>query len=267
MPALHHLVEGQGPPLLMIQGMSGTHVSWGDPFLAALHARGLQTISYDHRGTGRSPRVESPFAITELADDADELLDELGLESVHVLGISMGGMVAQELALRRPGRVRTLALGCTYCGGPEARLTEEPIVRRLTEALGSGDRELALRTAYEVNLSTRFRAQDERFAPFYEMATTLPVAVEVIMLQMQAIAGHDTSARLHEIAAPTLVVHGTEDQMLAASNGELIARLIPGARLELLDGVGHMLWWEEPERSAQLVAEHASAGVAGGGGA
>jgi pimeloyl-ACP methyl ester carboxylesterase len=81
---------------------------------------------------------------------------------------------------------------------------------------------------------------------------------------MQAVMGHDTSERLHEIAAPTLVIHGTEDQMLAAANGELIARLVPGARLERLDGVGHMFWWEEPERSADLVAEHASAGVAGG---
>jgi pimeloyl-ACP methyl ester carboxylesterase len=265
MVGLHHLVEGEGEPLLLIQGMSGTHVSWGEPFLGALHARGLQTIRYDHRGTGRSGRVAAPFTIVELAEDAAGLLDELGLPSAHVLGISMGGMVAQELALRTPQRVRTLALGCTYCGGPEGRLTDEPIAQRLAESLRSGDRERALAVAYELNLSERFRAHEERFASFHEMATTLPVAVEVIMLQMQAIFGHDTSARVHEIRASTLVIHGTEDQMLPVGNGELIARLIPGARLELLEGVGHMFWWEEPERSAELVAEHASASVAGGG--
>ena len=81
----------------------------------------------------------------------------------------------------------------------------------------------------------------------------MPVAVPVIMLQMQAVMGHDTSARLGSIEAPTLVVHGTEDRMLPVVNGELIARTIPDARLELLEGVGHMFWWEQPERSAALV--------------
>jgi pimeloyl-ACP methyl ester carboxylesterase len=123
----------------------------------------------------------------------------------------------------------------------------------------SGDRDRALRTAWRVNTSERFRADESRYEAFREMADALPVAVEVIMLQMQAIGGHDTSARLREIAEPTLVIHGTDDRMLDASNGELIARLIPGAQLELLADVGHMFWWEEPERSAQLVAVHALA--------
>ena len=88
------------------------------------------------------------------------------------------------------------------------------------------------------------------------MASAAPVAVPVIMLQMQAVMNHDTSARLGAIEAPTLVVHGTEDRMLPVANGELIARLIPRARLELLAGVGHMFWWEQPERSAALVRSH-----------
>jgi 3-oxoadipate enol-lactonase len=257
MAELHHLVEGEGEPLLLIQGMSGTHLSWGQPFLDALHARGLQTIRYDHRGVGRSGRVSAPFTLVELADDAASLLDALALESVHVLGISMGGMVAQELALRHPERIRTLALGCTYCGGPGSALTAESVSRPLADAMLSGDRDRALRTAWRVNTSERFRADESRYEAFREMAEALPVPVEVIMLQVQAIGGHDTSARLHEIAAPTLVIHGTEDQMLDASNGELLAQLIPGAWLELLADVGHVFWWEEPERSAEFVAVHA----------
>jgi pimeloyl-ACP methyl ester carboxylesterase len=82
------------------------------------------------------------------------------------------------------------------------------------------------------------------------------------MLQMQAIGGHDTQARLHEIDRPTLVIHGTEDRMLPVANGELIASRIPGARLELLEGVGHMFWWERPQQSAALVREHAGVGAA-----
>jgi pimeloyl-ACP methyl ester carboxylesterase len=89
------------------------------------------------------------------------------------------------------------------------------------------------------------------------MAGALPARHATVQLQMQAIAGHDTQARLAEISAPTLVIHGTADKMIPVANGELIASLIPGARLELLEGVGHMFWWEQPDRSAELIRSHA----------
>jgi 3-oxoadipate enol-lactonase len=254
---LHHLRRGEGEPLLLIQGMSGTHLSWGEPFEAALAGAGLELITYDHRGVGHSARVDEGFSIVQLADDAAGLLDALELERAHVLGISMGGMVAQELALRHPQRLRTLTLGCTYCGGPEGRLAGDEVATGLGQALLSGDRERALRAGYRCNLSQAFTADPANYEPFRTMATTLPVPVAVIMLQMQAIQGHDTSARLPGLEVPTLVIHGTEDRMLPLANGELIARLVPGARLERLEGVGHMFWWEQPERSARLVAEHA----------
>jgi 3-oxoadipate enol-lactonase len=254
---LHYLRRGEGEPLLLIQGMSGTHLAWGEPFEAALEREGLELLTYDHRGVGHSTPTAEGFSIVELADDAAGLLDALELERAHVLGISMGGMVAQELALRHPQRLRTLTLGCTYCGGPEGRLAGEEVAAGLGQALLSGDRERALRAGYGFNLSPAFTAEPANYDPFRTMATTLPVPVAVIMLQMQAIQGHDTSARLPRLEVPTLVIHGTEDRMLPLANGELIARLVPGARLERLEGVGHMFWWEQPERSARLVAEHA----------
>jgi 3-oxoadipate enol-lactonase len=252
---LHVVRRGSGEPLLLIQGMSGTHLSWGDPFTDLL-ADQVETIAYDHRGIGRSSRVEQPFSITDLADDAAGLLDALELDSAHVVGISMGGMVAQELALRHPDRLRTLTLGCTYCGGPGSALTQEAVITRLGEAMMSGDRERAIRTGYEVNVAASFAADEANFEAFRSMALALPAPVPVIMLQMQAIAAHDTSARLGEVRAPTLVIHGDEDLMLGVDNGRLIASLIPGARLEVLEGVGHMFWWEQPERSARLVLDH-----------
>lgn len=253
--ALHHDRRGSGEPLLLIQGMSGHSLHWGPDFIGALEPD-FDTIAVDHRGTGLSPRAEGPFTIADLADDAVATLDELGLDAVHLLGISMGGMVAQELVLRHPGRVRTLVLGCTYAGGPEGRLTDPQVWATLAHAMRSGDRERAFRASWEANVSAEFAAREERFAAFREIAARRPVAVGVIMLQLQAIAQHDTSARLGEIAAPTLVVHGTADRMLDVANGEAIARAIPGARLEALDGVGHMFWLEQPERSAALVREH-----------
>jgi 3-oxoadipate enol-lactonase len=253
--SLYYERRGAGEPVLLIQGMSGSHVAWGDAFLAGL-GEDLDLVAYDHRGVGDSTPQTDPFTIAQLADDAAGLLDALGWESAHVLGISMGGMVAQELALRHPQRIRTLTLGCTYPGGSGAQLADPALIQELAGALLSGDRELALRTGFAANLSAAFVADEAHFEPFHAMATAVPVAVPVIMLQMQAVMGHDASARLESIEAPTLVVHGTEDRMLPVANGELIARLIPHARLELLEGVGHMFWWEQPERSAALVRSH-----------
>jgi 3-oxoadipate enol-lactonase len=256
---LFHLRRGTGEPLLLIQGMSGTHASWGEPLLSDLE-RSFDLVAYDHRGIGRSAPEREPFSIADLADDAAGLLDALGWDTAHVLGISMGGMVAQELALRHPGRVRTLTLGCTYCGGPQGLLTEGAVIQRLAAAMTSGDTELAIRTSYDVNVSAGFAADASNYAPFHTMATSVPAPVPVILLQMQAVAGHDTSARLPSLAVPTLVVHGDEDQMLPVANGRQIASLIPGARLEELAGVGHMFWWEQPQRTAELLRAQASPG-------
>ncbi|HEU4706080.1 MAG TPA: alpha/beta hydrolase [Solirubrobacterales bacterium] len=255
---LHYARSGSGEPLLLIQGMSGTHVSWGEPFLAPLRER-FEVVAFDNRGIGLSAPIDGPFTIAEMAEDTEALMAELGLDSAHVVGISMGGMIAQDLALAHPERLRSLTLGCTYCGGPGSQLMPEENARKLMEGMASGDREKAIRAAYEVNLSPAFRADVSRFAPFHEMATTVPAAKQTIELQVQAIFGHDTSGRLGEISIPTLIVHGTEDGVLPCANGDLIASLMPAARLETREGVGHMFWWEQPEVSADLIREHAFA--------
>ena len=131
----------------------------------------------------------------------------------------------------------------------------------LGEALLSGDRERALRIGFGFNVSEAFAAGEGNYDTFRDVALQLPTAVEVIMLQLQAIQGHDTQARLGSVQTPTLVIHGDEDRMLPIANGRLIAERIPGARLEVLEGVGHMFWWEQPERSAELIGEHALTAV------
>ncbi len=252
----HYERGGSGEPLLLIQGMSGTHVSWGEPFKGALE-KSFDVVAFDNRGIGLSGPVDGPFTIVEMAEDAAALLGELGLESAHVVGISMGGMIAQELALAEPALLRSLTLGCTYCGGPGSQLMPEENLQKLVAGMASGDRDKAIRAGYEVNLSPAFRAEESTYAPFHEMATSVPAAKATIELQAQAIFGHDTSGRLGEISVPTLIVHGTEDGVLPFPNGELIASLMPGARFEVLEDVGHMFWWEQPQRSAALIREHA----------
>ncbi len=249
---------GAGEPLLLIQGMSGTHRSWGRPFRALLEEE-FEVFAFDNRGIGLSPEVEEPFTIAEMAADTVALLDRLELERAHVLGISMGGMIAQELALSHPGRVRTLTLGCTYCGGPGSRLMDPADFQGLAEAQASGNRDRVLAAMWELNLSPGFRERvgEAGFAEFTEMATSVPVRNQTIQLQVQAILGHDTSARLPGLELPTLVVHGTADRVLGYPNGPLIDSLLPDSRLETMEDVGHLFWWERPEESATLLRAHA----------
>jgi pimeloyl-ACP methyl ester carboxylesterase len=248
--------SGAGEPLLLIQGMSGTHLTWGEPFLSQLRPN-FDCVVFDNRGIGNSAEVEAPFTIADLAADAITVMDAAGLETAHVLGISMGGMAAQELALAHPDRLRTLTLGCTYPGGPGSSLIAAEDAGPLLEAMGSGNLDRVLQAMYEVNLSPGFRADSSHFADFETMAKALPARQRTVQMQMGAVGGHDTQARLPEITAPTLVIHGTEDKMIPVANGRLIASLIPGAHLEILDGVGHLFWWEQPEHSAELIRTHA----------
>jgi 3-oxoadipate enol-lactonase len=254
----HYERRGSGKSLLLIQGMSGTHVAWGRPFRETLE-ESFDVVAFDNRGIGLSGPIEGPFTIVEMAEDTAGLMEELGLESAHVVGISMGGMIAQELALAEPGRLRSLTLGCTYCGGPGSQLMPQENVEKLAAGMMSGDRDEAIRASYEVNLSPAFRADEDAYAAFHEMAISVPARKATIELQAQAIFGHDTSGRLGEISTPTLIVHGTEDGVLPFPNGEQIASLMPAARFEPLENVGHMFWWEQPQRSAELIREHALA--------
>jgi 3-oxoadipate enol-lactonase len=250
--------SGSGPPLLAIMGMSGTYLHWGEPFLAELR-ESFEVIAYDHRGVGASTKLEGEITINQMAEDAYGLLEALEIDSAHVLGISMGGMIAQELALAHPESVRTLTLGCTYCGGEGSAHAAPEVIQRLFEAMSSGDRERAIRVGWETNVSPRKAADEEAYAAFLEIAQQRAVAVPVVMAQAQAIFAHDTSARLPSLTMPTLVIHGTEDQMLPVQNGRLIASLIPGAQLEILEGVGHLFFWEQPEHSAELIRRLAAA--------
>jgi pimeloyl-ACP methyl ester carboxylesterase len=245
--------------MLLIQGMSATHMTWGRPFLSPLE-ESFDCIVFDNRGMGLSGQAQLPFTTADLAADTLGLLDALEIERAHVVGISMGGMVAQELALAHPERVRTLTLGATYCGGPEGTLMAPEDLKMLGAAMASGEREQVFRAMWEINLSPAFREDERRFAEFCEMGSALPAPREVILQQMRACGAHDTSDRLDRVEVPTQVVHGTVDRLLGVENGILIASLL-SVEPQLLDGVGHMFWWEQPERSAALVRKHALAPV------
>ena len=256
---LHYLRAGEGEPLLLIQGMSATHLTWGRPFLSELEPH-FDCIVFDNRGMGLSGKAELPFSIADMAADTAALLDALELETAHVVGISMGGMIAQELALAHPERIRTLTIGASYCGGPNGSLMAPEDLQMLGAAYASGEPEQVFRAMWEINLSPTFREDDSRFAAFVEMGSALPAPQPVVLQQMRACGAHDTHERLGQISLPTLVIHGDADRLLGYDNGREIASRIP-ARLETLEGIGHMFWWEQPQRSAELIREHALAPV------
>lgn len=252
---LDHERGGSGPPLLLIMGMSGTQRHWSAGFLELLGAN-FETITYDHRGVGASSRLQGAFTITDLAADAAALLGALELEQAHVLGFSMGGMVAQELALAHPQRIATLTLAGTYCGGPGSALAPEQTTHILGEAMATRERKQAVLAAWRVNVSESFASNAPARAQFMQIGMSGAVPFAVVVQQMKAIARHDTSARLGEIHAPTLIVHGSADMMLPVANAHLIAQLMPAARLEIIDGAGHLFFWEQPQRAAELLLEH-----------
>lgn len=254
---LHVERRGDGQPLLLIQGMGANSMQWGDRFLEALEGS-FELILYDHRGTGRSGPPTGAITTATLAADALALLDALGIERAHVFGFSMGGMVGQELALSVPERVMTLTLASTSAGGTQSKPTSGEVEQALTMAVLSGDRERVLRTGFELMVSQAFAGDAANYAEFAELAKHHPATIPTLMDHRMAIMGHDTYGRLRGLDVPTLVVHGTEDQMLELVNGDLIASLVPGARLERLEGVGHLVYAEQPERIAQLVREHAA---------
>jgi len=250
---LHYVRRGSGAPLLLVQGMSGHHRLWGESFLRLLE-QDYDVVAYDHRGIGTSSRAEAPFSIADLADDAAGVIGALGWPDAHVFGISLGGMIAQELVLRHPGRVRTVTMGCTWAGGADGVMGSAS--RDIVAAVGTRDLERILRLGYQRNLSTRFRADPATFEVYRELVLAERVPAPVVAMQFQAALAHDTAARLPGIGTPTLVLHGTADEGLPSVNGEQIAALVPGAHLHLFDGVGHLFWWEEPERTVELLRAH-----------
>ena len=224
-----------------------------------MRERDFELILYDHRGIGRSGPLHGDLTTASLAADALALLDALELRRTHVLGFSMGGMVAQELALSAPERIATLTLAGTSSGGTQSRPTSGEVVQALTAAVLSGDHARVLKTGFGLVVSDAFAADPQNYADFVTVAKLHPATIPVLMDQQAAVVGHDSYGRLRGLRVPTLVVHGTDDRMLAAVNGDLIASLVPGARLELLHGIGHVIYWEQPERTAALLREHAAA--------
>jgi 3-oxoadipate enol-lactonase len=244
--------QGCGEPLLLIIGLSYPSYMWhrSRPVLAQTY----RTIALDNRGVGQSDVPPGVYSIALMASDAAAVLDAAKVQSAHVFGVSMGGMIAQEFALQYPKRVRSLILGCTAAGGPGA-VQAEPKVLEILMRQGMTPEE-----AKEAIIPFIYDSGTPRERIDEDMAIRMkwyPTA-QGYTSQLQGIMGWEAYSRLAQITAPTMVIHGETDTLIPPANGGLISERIPRAKLVLIPCAGHIFETDQP-----AVAKHAILGFLG----
>jgi pimeloyl-ACP methyl ester carboxylesterase len=244
--------EGNGDDVLFISGLADEGACWVDQ-VAGLRDRYRVTI-FDNRGVGRSATPDGPFLITDFAADTAALMDELGLESAHVVGSSMGGAIAQELALSRPERVRSLVLNGTWARGD--RFLHE-IFRSWMWSAQKADSIRDFLVAVNLWCFSPRIWNEEIMDEWLEAAAASPYAqsVDAFCRSAEALLGHDTADRLGDISAPTLVTVGELDLVLPPRFSRDLVERIPGARLLVVPEAGHQPFQELPEEYNRILLE------------
>ncbi len=233
--------HGDGFPVLLIMGL-GANLDWWDPRLVQGLSETWRTVLFDNRDVGRSDRSPGEYTIGSLAEDAAGLLTAQGISRAHVLGISMGGMIAQELALSHPEKVERLVLCSTYCGGTHAIRPSPSTLRTMMQIAGAGTPEEAARLTVSLCFTPEFaQANPEGIERWVKQVLRSPTPPESQVRQLQAIAAFDTFDRLPGIRSPTLVLHGKRDILIPPGNAPILAHAIPGASLHVLEHSAHGL--------------------------
>jgi pimeloyl-ACP methyl ester carboxylesterase len=263
------------PPLLLIMGLGGQLIAWDDEFVDTLVARGFFVVRFDNRDVGRSTWFEEAgvpdlmaaflgqatpaYLLSDMADDAAGLLDALGIESAHVLGISMGGMIAQSLAIQHPGRLRTLISIMSTTGDRGVGQPHQEAMAALMVAPPQSRQEaveLALKS-WRVIGSPGFPFHEDRIAAKAAAAWDRGFHPAGTARQTVAIVSSpDRTAPLREVQIPTLVIHGESDPLVDPSGGRATAEAVPGAKLWTVPGMGHDLPVELFSEFADRIASH-----------
>lgn len=251
--------QGHGAPVLLIMGLGYPSYMWyrTRPALAARY----HTIALDNRGVGRSDVPSGPYPIALMASDAAAVLDAAGIESAHLVGVSMGGMIAQEFALQYPKRVLSLILGCTAAGGPTAvRAEPEAAQMLMTRDKMTAEQAAEAPVPFIYDSATPRDRIDEDIAirrPWFPRP-------EAYRAQLQGILAWEAYSRLPGITAPTLVIHGESDRLVSPGNGRLIAERIPSAKLVMIPHASHLFLTDQTEVShraiLQFLSEQAESG-------
>jgi 3-oxoadipate enol-lactonase len=238
---LYYEVHGDpsAEPILLLEGLGGDIPGWGG-HLDGL-ARELRVIAHDFRGNGRSDKPDEAMTMKTFVEDTVRLLDHVGVLSAHLYGQSFGGMVALELALASPERVRSLILAATHPGASHA-----------VESRSKAPKDRPWLRLYSPGF---VRNHPDRLEEHRLVARRNPQPSHAARRQWEAMQGFDAYDRLPDIRVPTIVLHGTDDLTVDPENARILASRIPGARLALLEGAGHVYHWERPEESDRVVLD------------
>ena len=244
---------GTGEPVLLIHGLGYDRHGWGP--LPGLLGEQFRVVLFDNRGVGESDAPPGLYSAPMLAGDTLAVLDAAGAERAHLVGTSLGGMIAQEFVLAHPERVSRLVLACTTPGSLRAYPYPERTLALFAQfpllPLEEGLRRFVENALADRTVETRPELVDEIYA--YRLAHR--PALEAWQSQGAASLTFDAIDRLGAIEVPTLVLTGTADNVVDYRNSQLLADGIPDARLELFEGLGHLFFWEQPERFAQVVGD------------
>jgi 3-oxoadipate enol-lactonase len=245
--------QGSGVPLVLISGLGTTSRAWYRN--RPVFAKSYRTIALDNRGVGLSDVPPGVYSISLMASDVIAVLNAAGVPDAHVFGASMGGMIAQELALQYPERVRSLILGCTAAGGSDAVQPGPKALEALTRLGMTAEESNTLFAPVLYDAGTPRERIDE------DMVIRLqwfPSALGY-MGQLQGISAWEAYSRLSQISAPTLIIHGEADILVPAANAGIIASRITGAKLVLIPHAGHVFWTYQPEATHRAVLEFLAA--------
>jgi pimeloyl-ACP methyl ester carboxylesterase len=251
---IYYEIHGKGEPLVMICGMTGNV----DGFFMhiPIFSREYRVVAFDPRGAGRTDAPDIPYTTEMMADDLAGLLDTIGIESAHILGTSMGGMIAQYFALRYPKRVRSLILACTGFGPTHGVHTTDP------EIIGALQHPKVLSPEENIKQTLRLTMSQEfidknpgLIKQMIVKSLKHPAPPQGQMRQAQAVTGTETYERLPEIKAPTLVIHGSADRTLPVENARILASRIPGAELVILEKMGHLFICEAFDESNRIMLD------------
>ncbi|MGA8675116.1 MAG: alpha/beta fold hydrolase [Candidatus Acidiferrales bacterium] len=242
--------KGSGEPLLLIMGLSYPSYMWHRirPLLAQTH----RTIALDNRGVGQSDVPPGVYSIELMASDAAAVLDAANVQSAHLFGVSMGGMIAQEFALQYPQRVRSLILGCTAAGGPHAVHAKPEVLEILMRQGVTPEEAKEAIIPFIYDSGTPHERIDEDMAIRMKWYPTAPGYFG----QLQGIIGWDAYSRIAQITAPTLVIHGETDMLIPPANARLISERIPNARLVLIPRAGHIFETDQPALANRAILEY-----------
>jgi 3-oxoadipate enol-lactonase len=236
---INHEIQGSGAPLLMIMGLSFSLRDWGKKFTDLL-AQHYQLILFDNRDAGLTSQSTRPYNIVDMADDAAGLLDALKIPKAHVFGVSMGGAIAQQFALKYPDKLNKLILGCTMAGGTCSQPGD-------ISGVMSGNLSPLLFTP------TFIQNHQQELAEFITATTPFHSKGEALQRQLQAFATHDTCDTLADIKAPTLILTGDNDIAIPRSNSDLLVAKIPNSKLAVIVDAAHGFSYSHPDTTADLI--------------